>query len=196
MAEQEEADIAPEETPGYKAPEMKSIEEIQNLDKEDESLVRYKQALLGAAAAGGNVGDSSDPRKVIVQKISLVVEGRDDFSLDLTGDISKLKERAITIKEGCEYRIKISFKIQHEIVSGLKYMQVVSRKGIRVDKSSYMVGSYGPSPNSHHYTTPVEEAPKGMLSRGHYSVKSKFTDDDKNIYLSWEWSFDIKKDWN
>jgi len=48
-------DEEPEGTPGYKAPAQKSLDEIQNLDAEDESLVRYKQTLLagaGAAAAG------------------------------------------------------------------------------------------------------------------------------------------------
>lgn len=37
--------------------------------------------------------DENDPRKVIVRKLALVVEGRDDVVLDLTGDISRLKEQ-------------------------------------------------------------------------------------------------------
>lgn len=64
-----------------------------------------------------------------------------------------------------------------------------------VDKGQFMVGSYGPKTEAHSYTTPPDTAPSGMLLRGHYGVKSKFTDDDKNIYLEWEWAFDIKKDW-
>ena len=64
-----------------------------------------------------------------------------------------------------------------------------------MDKSNYMVGSYGPKTEPHVFLTPAEDAPSGMISRGHYVVKSKFTDDDKNIYLEWEWAFDIKKDW-
>jgi hypothetical protein len=58
-----------------------------------------------------------------------------------------------------------------------------------------MVGSYAPSLDMHSYTTPFEEAPSGMLARGHYNVKSLFTDDDNNEHLKWEWSFEIKKDW-
>ncbi len=58
-----------------------------------------------------------------------------------------------------------------------------------------MVGSYGPKAEPQSYITPVDEAPKGMLARGDYKVKSKFLDDDKNIHLQWEWSFEIKKDW-
>lgn len=45
--------------------------------------------------------------------------------------------------------------------------------------------------------TPVDpdEAPKGMMARGHYEAFSKFQDDDKHDYLNFAWSFDITKDW-
>ena len=58
-----------------------------------------------------------------------------------------------------------------------------------------MVGSYGPKTEEHEYLTPPEDAPSGMISRGHYTVKSKFTDDDKTSILEWEWAFNISKDW-
>jgi len=183
----------PEETPGYKAPAQKSIQEIQNQDQDDESLVKYKQALL--AGVDPAAAPKDDPRKVVVQKMIFLSEGREDISFDLTGDISELKKKTIVIKEGVEYKLKIVFKIQHEIVSGLKYHHVISRKGLKVDKQSYMVGSYGPKAESHSYITPADEAPKGMIARGSYKVKSKFLDDDKSAHLEWEWSFDIKKDW-
>lgn len=64
-----------------------------------------------------------------------------------------------------------------------------------VDKMSHMVGSYPPKVTIQSYTTPYEEAPSGMLARGTYSVKSLFTDDDKNEHLKWDWTFEIKKDW-
>ncbi|XP_002731647.1 rho GDP-dissociation inhibitor 1-like [Saccoglossus kowalevskii] len=180
-----------EETPGYKPPAEKSLAEIQQLDDEDESLKKYKETLLGTNLATG----IDDPRKVIVEKMCLVVEGRPDVELALTGDLSVLKSSPFVIKEGTEYRIKILFRIQHEIVCGLKYHQLTYRKGIRVDKTHFMVGSYGPKAELQFYQTPAEEAPKGMVARGHYTVKSKFIDDDKNDHLSWEWAFDIKKDW-
>ena len=59
-----------------------------------------------------------------------------------------------------------------------------------------MVGSYGPKTEEYTYTTPSEEAPSGLLKRGNYNVKSKFTDDDKFIYAEWEWAFHIKKEWD
>lgn len=64
-----------------------------------------------------------------------------------------------------------------------------------VDKTDYMVGSYGPRAEEYEFLTPMEEAPKGMLARGSYNIKSRFTDDDKTDHLSWEWNLTIKKEW-
>ena len=36
-----------EETPGYKPPAQKSLKEIAEADQDDESLVKYKEKLLG-----------------------------------------------------------------------------------------------------------------------------------------------------
>ena len=38
-------------TPGYKPPAEKSMDEMLKLDQDDESLQKYKQSLLGDAAA-------------------------------------------------------------------------------------------------------------------------------------------------
>lgn len=64
-----------------------------------------------------------------------------------------------------------------------------------VDKSDYMVGSYGPRDCEYDFITSLEEAPTGLMARGQYCIKSKFTDDDKHDHLSWEWNLNIKKDW-
>jgi hypothetical protein len=40
-----------------------------------------------------------------------------------------------------------------------------------------------------------EDAPSGMMARGHYTAVSSFVDDDKHKHLEFEWSFDITKDW-
>lgn len=64
-----------------------------------------------------------------------------------------------------------------------------------VDRNAWMLGSYGPKTEIQSFKTPVDEAPSGLLARGKYTVKSKFMDDDKNVYLEWEWTLDIKKEW-
>ncbi|KOB74789.1 putative Rho GDP-dissociation inhibitor [Operophtera brumata] len=130
--------------------------------------------------------NAGDPRKVIVKKLALCVVGRDDVDLDLSGDLTDLKK---------QYRIRIDFIVQREIVHGLKYQQKTYRMGMPVDKMTHMVGSYPPKTEIQSYTTPPEDAPSGLMARGSYTVNSLFTDDDKNIHLQWEWSFEIKKDW-
>ncbi|XP_034242831.1 rho GDP-dissociation inhibitor 1 [Thrips palmi] len=179
----------------YKPPPEKSIEEIMAADKEDESLRKYKEALLGDAKSGAVVVDPNDERKVIVKKLALCVPDRPDMELDLSGDVSQLKKQVFTIKEGVSYKIRIDFIVQREIVHGLKYVQKTYRMGVPVDKMTHMVGSYPPKTEIQSYTTPAEEAPAGMMARGSYSVQSLFTDDDKHEHLKWEWCFDIKKDW-
>ncbi|MED6260012.1 hypothetical protein ATANTOWER_028341 [Ataeniobius toweri] len=113
-----------------------------------------------------------------------------------SGDLSALKETSFTLQEGAKYRLKVYFKVNRDIVSGLKYRQVTYKKGVRKNTVVCMMGSYGPRAEEQEFLCSVDEAPKGMMSRGQYVVKSCFTDDDKNIYLSWEWILNISKDGN
>jgi Rho GDP-dissociation inhibitor len=122
----------------YKAPPQKTIDEIMNLDQEDESLRKYKEALLGAQA-DKIIIDANNPKNVIVKKLALVIDGREDRVLDLGGDISQLKKQTFTIKEGVQYKIRIEFFVQREIVHGLKYVQKTYRMGVPVDKMTHMV---------------------------------------------------------
>ncbi|KAK3091832.1 hypothetical protein FSP39_022995 [Pinctada imbricata] len=196
MAESENQtqQLEEEENVNYKAPAKVSLDELKEKDKEDESLEKYKAQLLGAAKDKIEPPFPDNPANVIVKAMALVVEGRENVELDLTGDLTKLK--SITMKEGTSYRIQIQFYVQRDIVAGLRYNHKVSRKGIPVDKNNVMVGSYGPKQEAQSYTTSAEEAPSGMIARGTYTIKSKFTDDDKNVYREWEWKLDIKKDWD
>lgn len=183
-----------EEKSNYKAPAKKTVDEINQLDAEDESLRKYKEALLGGG--GGDAAAAEGPR-VIIKKIELHSPDLKNGPLimDLTQTADKLKECAFKIKEGCEYQLHFFFKVQHEILSGLRYSGVVKRKGISIDKTNIMVGSYAPRDDDHSFKTDPEQAPSGMLARGHYKVKSKFTDDDKEEHAQWEWNIDIAKSW-
>ncbi|XP_062050860.1 rho GDP-dissociation inhibitor 2 [Lepus europaeus] len=176
----------------YKPPPQKSLKELQEMDKDDESLTKYKKTLLGD---GPVVADPTAPN-VTVTRLTLVCESAPGpITMDLTGDLEALKKKVFVLKEGAEYRVKINFKVNKDIVSGLKYVQHTYRTGMKVDKVTFMVGSYGPRPEEYEFLTPVEEAPKGMLARGTYHTKSFFTDDDKQDHLTWEWNLSIKKDW-
>jgi Rho GDP-dissociation inhibitor len=206
------------------------------IDQNDESLRKWKESL--GLGSGNTISDPNDPRKVILLSLGLEVEGRSDIIIDLTqtGALESLNKKPFTIKEGATFRMKARFRVQHDILSGMKYVQVVSRMGIKQKMQEMIVcsripeirrghefaltllqGSYSPNTTdkpeyekkctlssflqcaSHVLTNllPVEpeSAPTGMLGRGHYEASSMFTDDDKNVYLKFAWSFDIKKDW-
>lgn len=201
MADDKEQQTAPaveddEDHPNYKPPAAKSLKDIVEADKEDPSLQKYKETLLGAATAEAIVVEPDSLNRVLVKKLVLVVEGRPDVVLDLTEDMEQIKKRTFIVKEGIQYRIRIEFFVQREIVTGLKYVQKIYRHGLQVEKMNQMVGSYAPKKEIQSFTTPQEDMPSGMLARGQYTVKSLFTDDDKHEHLKWEWTFEIKKDWD
>ncbi|KAF9926883.1 hypothetical protein BGZ65_007071 [Modicella reniformis] len=173
--DEDDFDLSP--TNGYKPGEKKSMNEYQTMDADDDALRRWKESL----GVTSNAATSDDPHNVIVLNLSLEVAGRPDVVLDLTQSVEALKQHSFTIKEGIEYRIKVQFKVQQELVSGLKYVHVVKRKGLKGkyfwdDSVVRMYTNFAP-----------EEAPSGMLARGHYDVKSKFIDDDLTVHKEWSW---------
>ncbi|CAI7603255.1 unnamed protein product [Penicillium bialowiezense] len=191
-------DLAATKTEGFKVGEKKTLEEYNQLDKDDEAMQRWKASL--GLNAGEPIHDPNDPRKCIIKSLSLQVEGRADVVIDLSspGSLEDLKNKPFQIKEGSKFHIKAAFQVHHEVLSGLKYLQVVKRKGIRVSKDEEMLGSYAPNTNVKPLYEKIfneEEAPSGMIARGHYNATSKFVDDDEHTHLLFEWAFDIAKDW-
>ncbi|KAJ5397807.1 Rho GDP-dissociation inhibitor [Penicillium cosmopolitanum] len=197
MADQHNDDLAATKTEGFKVGEKKTLQEYQELDKDDEAMNRWKASL--GLNAGEPIGQPNDP-KCVIKSLALVVDGRSDVVIDLSTEesVKTLKEKPFTIKEGAKFHIKVAFQVNHEVLSGLKYVHAVKRKGIRVSKDEEMLGSYAPSTT----VKPIyekqfqeEEAPSGMIARGHYNATSRFVDDDDHTFLQFEWSFDITKDW-
>ncbi|XP_013776212.1 rho GDP-dissociation inhibitor 1-like [Limulus polyphemus] len=184
-----------EEEINYRPPAERTLQEIIEADHEDNSLKKYKETLLGQATKELVVVDPKNPGRVLVNSLSLIVDGRPNATLDLSGDLGNLNKRIFIVKEGIQYRIQIDFYVQREIVTGLKYVQRIMRHDVLVEKTSHMVGSYGPKLELQSFITKPEEMPSGMPARGKYTVKSLFTDDDKNEHLKWEWCFEIRKDW-
>ena len=113
-------------------------------DAGDESLQRYKESL--GLGGGKDLSDPNDPRVCIIQSLTLETPGRDPVTIDLSvpGSEATLKDHPFTIKEGSRFTMVATFKVQHEVLSGLRYVQVVKRKGVRVSKDSEMLGSYAP----------------------------------------------------
>ncbi|CZT14769.1 probable rho-gdp dissociation inhibitor [Ramularia collo-cygni] len=190
-------DLEPETTEGFVVGEKKTIDEYQQLDQNDESLRKWKESL--GIGSGTPIADPNDPRRVVILSLGLEVEGRPDIILDLekANALEDLKNHPFTIKEGCTFRMKARFRVQHDVLSGMKYVQVVSRAGLK-NKSQEMIGSYSPNTtDKREYEKKFEAdtAPSGMLARGKYKAVSKFIDDDSHTHLQFDWTFEVKKEW-
>ena len=109
-------------------------------DQNDESLNRWK-ASLGLSTSPPIAVDPNDTRRCVIKSLGLEVAGRSDVIIDLAspGSLETLRAQPFTIKEGAEFRMKAQFVVQHDVLSGLKYLQVVKRKGVRVSKNQEMI---------------------------------------------------------
>jgi len=193
-------ELKPSTTEGYKVGEKKSVAEYAKLDAEDESLARWKASLGIGATTTSSISEPGDNRTVVILELALLIEGRPDVVIDLDQPdaVKNLEKTPFTIKEGAEYRMRVKFRVQHEVISGLRYLQLVKRKKITVDKSDQMMGSYPPNTKENPFyekTFAEEDAPSGILYRGTYDALSKFMDDDQKEHLSFKWTFEIKKSW-
>lgn len=182
----------------YKVSAKKTVDEYKNLDAEDESLAKWKES-LGLSSDVLPLEFPDDKRKVVVQKIQLLVNTEPNpITFDLTNEktIKELASKRYKIKENSIYKLKIVFKVQHEIITGLRYVQYIKKAGIAVDKIDDHLGSYAPNTKTkpfYEVELPESEAPSGFLARGNYSAVSKFIDDDKTNHLTLNWGVEIVK---
>lgn len=198
MGEEEEFKEFEEETDNYKVGAKKTVEEYQKLDADDEALRKWKESL----GLGGDVLPleyPGDTRRVVIKQIQLIVDTEPQpITFDLTNEktLKELASKRYKIKEKSVYHLKITFKVQHEIIIGLRYVQYTKKAGIAVDKIDDHLGSYAPNTVNkpvYEVELPESEAPSGFLVRGNYSAVSKFIDDDKNDHLTLNWGVEIVK---
>ncbi|KAI0091896.1 immunoglobulin E-set [Irpex rosettiformis] len=195
----EDDDLAPTTTPGYKPTAVKSVDEYAQLDANDESLNRWKASLgIVPGAAAPATGPKLTMLTLELHSATLPPGKSIIINLSDTSHLDEIKKSPINIKEGVEYNVRITFQINHSIVTGLRYIQVVKRSGIKVDKLEQMLGSYGPSQTGEPYKKDFEpdESPSGMIARsGTYNVRSRVIDDDNIVYIDFEWAFKLTKEW-
>ncbi|KAE8230433.1 hypothetical protein CF326_g4569 [Tilletia indica] len=198
-----DAELAPTETAGYRVGEKKSLAEYLQADAEDESLARWK-ASLGLPAGGSSSNAAAAAPGLTLHWLGLQSANAPSGQITLNleeylkgGEEARenMKKNPINIKEGVTYNIAISFSVGADVLSGLKYLHVVKRAGVTVDKYEEMIGSYGPAATPYKKSCPAEEAPSGMLARATYAVRSRIVDDDKTVWADFTWYFKIAKDW-
>ncbi|GCF00084.1 rho GDP dissociation inhibitor [Zygosaccharomyces mellis] len=182
----------------YKVSAKKTLEEYKNLDAEDESLAKWKES-LGLGADVLPLEYPGDKRKVVIQKIMLLVDSEPQpIVFDLTNEITikELASKRYKVQEKSNYKLRIQFKVQHEIITGIRYVQYIKKAGIAIDKIDDHLGSYAPNTKKkpfYEVELPESEAPSGFLARGNYSAISKFIDDDNVNHLTLNWGVEITK---
>ena len=172
------------------------VAKLMAKDAEDESLRKYKERLLGLSTLKGDIGNVSDPRKVVLMEFHTIIQGdHPNFQFDLSDKGPGSGKDAITfdLKEGCKYRLNIVFKVQHQIVSGLRFCLRVRRALVKKSEEIVM-GSYGPRTEPHLFEYPRDSwlaAPKGKLARGTYKAQLTLLDLDGAKHLQFEFVFKI-----
>ncbi|XVF87842.1 hypothetical protein PTKIN_Ptkin18bG0153300 [Pterospermum kingtungense] len=169
-----------------------TLKEQLEKDKDDESLRRWKEQLLGAVDFE-SVGEKLEP-EVKILSLAIKSPGRDDMVLPIPED-GKPKGLWFTLKEGSKYSLQFTFKVSNNIVSGLRYTNTVWKTGVRVDNTKAMLGTFSPQEEPYTHEMPEETTPSGIFARGTCSAKSKFADDDNKCYLEINYTFDIRKEW-
>ncbi|XP_017974174.1 PREDICTED: rho GDP-dissociation inhibitor 1 isoform X1 [Theobroma cacao] len=170
-----------------------SLKEQLEKDKDDESLRRWKEQLLGSVDMSAVGAESKEPQ-VKILSLSILCPGRPDIILPIPFT-SKPKSSLFTLREGSRYRLKFSFTVSNNIVSGLKYTSTVWKTGVRVDNTKLMLGTFSPQKEPYTYDLEEDTTPSGLFARGSYSARTKFVDDDGKAYLDVSYHFEIQKNW-
>ncbi|KAL6208813.1 hypothetical protein ACLB2K_019758 [Fragaria x ananassa] len=175
---------------GFVPGPLVSLKEQIEKDKDDDSLRRWKQKLLGCLES--DLDGQMEP-EVKFHSISIVSDDFGEINTPLPIDENQIGRVLFTLKEGSEYRLKLTFSVLHNIVSGLTYSNTVWKGGVQVDQSIGMLGTFASNREPYEHTLEEETTPSGVLARGLYSARLKFEDDDKRCYMELKYSFEIKK---
>ncbi|OIW14674.1 hypothetical protein TanjilG_33016 [Lupinus angustifolius] len=195
VVEQDSDDVETEELEYDKeldlGPQVSLKEQLEK-DKDDESLRKWKEQLLGSVDIS-NVGESKDP-EVKIMSLTIICSDRPNIILPVPFGIDPKKSLFI-LKEGSTCRMKFTFTVSNNIVSGLKYTNVVWKTGVRVDSRKKMLGTFSPQEEPYTYELDEETTPCGMFARGTYAARIMFVDDDKKCYMDASYYFEIQKNW-
>ncbi|RWV91015.1 hypothetical protein GW17_00046726, partial [Ensete ventricosum] len=131
---------------------------------------------------------------VRIQDLTILTSERPDLVLPIPF-VPDAKGFAFALKDGSRYRLKFSFTVCNNIVSGLRYTNTVWKTGMKVDSTKVMLGTFSPQKEPYTYELEEEATPGGYFARGSYSARTKFVDDDGKCYLDMSYYFEIRKDW-
>ncbi|XP_047325689.1 rho GDP-dissociation inhibitor 1-like isoform X2 [Impatiens glandulifera] len=98
-------------------------------DKDDESLRRWKEKLLGRVES--DLTEQMEP-EVTFLTIGIISDELGEINTPLPVDETKSRDVLFALRENSEYQLKLTFTVGHNIVSGLAYTNTVWRYGVQV----------------------------------------------------------------
>ncbi|KAK7387593.1 hypothetical protein VNO78_28505 [Psophocarpus tetragonolobus] len=169
-----------------------TLKEQLEKDKDDISLRKWKEQLLGSVDMSVVGAESKDP-EVKILSLTIASPDRPDQTLPIpfTTDTKSL----FILKEGRKCHMKFTFSVSNNIVSGLKYTNIIWKAGVRVASRKKMLGTFSPRQEPYTYDLEEETTPSGIFVRGTYAARTKFVDDDRKCYLDVSYYFEIQKNW-
>lgn len=177
---------------------MQSTRDIARQDSDDEALTRWKQSLGLSATGVYSIGEPGDMRRLVVLSIKVVTEGNELVDLDLQDQAQREAFAAspTVIRARAPYQITVRFRVQHEIITGLRYYQVARRGGIPFSKTDVKLGSYAPNTREKPYyevALPQKLAPGIFIARGTWQCSTTFMDDEHVHHDTVPWLLQIAK---
>eukprot|EP00735_Rhodelphis_limneticus_P001131 TRINITY_DN11692_c0_g1::TRINITY_DN11692_c0_g1_i1::g.17510::m.17510 TRINITY_DN11692_c0_g1::TRINITY_DN11692_c0_g1_i1::g.17510 ORF type:complete len:199 (+),score=53.46,sp/Q95UQ1/GDIR1_DICDI/36.99/1e-30,Rho_GDI/PF02115.12/3.9e-36 TRINITY_DN11692_c0_g1_i1:72-599(+) len=166
--------------------------------EKDPAMIAYLKSL---GIDPDYVAPKDDSRRVVISEFHFIFKDHQPVVMKFATDedIKNAKKQVIILKEGCEYKLHIKFRVQHNVVPGFKIENTISKLGKTLDKDVEMLGSYPPSNEFKGLDIPSKgdwhEAPSGIMSRGEYKSRMRFLDDDAVCHLDFEYTVKIAKDW-
>eukprot|EP00759_Apiculatamorpha_spiralis_P011301 PhF_6_TR18696/c0_g1_i2/m.27327/K12462/ARHGDI, RHOGDI; Rho GDP-dissociation inhibitor len=157
-----------------------TLEQLDALAAQDESLKRYKEALLGNVA---KVDPLLDPRRFVLLRLSIEMDdhpkGPNAYSFDMSKeeDRRKFETQPIVFKESCVYRFRLLFLVQHDISTNLRMTNKSYKGPLKLNTMKMFIGSYAPTVEEHEWTSEDYEAPSGWLARTTFTGNVEIMDD-------------------
>jgi Rho GDP-dissociation inhibitor len=175
-----------------------STRDIARQDGDDEALTRWKQSLGLSATGAYSIGEPGDMRRLVVLAIRVVTEGNELVDLNLQDKVQRhaFSNTPTVIRARAPYQITVRFRVQHEIITGLRYYQVARRGGIPFSKTDVKLGSYAPNTKEKPYyevSLPEKLAPGIFIARGTWQCTTQFVDDDHVVHDNVPWLLQIAK---
>ena len=164
------ADVPPPTAP----PEVDLASQFEK-EKNDPAMIAYLKQL---GIDPNYVPPKDDPRRLVINEFAVVFKDHPAYVLKFNKpeDLLEAKKKPIIVKEGAEFKIRVSFRVQHNVVLGLKIINTVSKLGKTLTKDEEMLGTYPPKNEFQTLEIPRlewTEAPTGMMLRGEYKAKVK-----------------------